>query len=44
MDHPRHTTLNISMQQPSISIAQSSASRADVPYRTLAPFGLLSKY
>jgi len=41
---PTHTTINISLQQPSASIAQNGASKADLPYRNSAPFGVLSKY
>jgi len=43
---PSHTTVSV---QPNTSIVQSSflnggVSRADVPYRSLAQFGVLSKY
>jgi hypothetical protein len=41
---PPHTTVNVSMQQPSGSMAQSGISKADLPYRSLAQFGVLSKY
>jgi hypothetical protein len=44
LNNTAHTTLNMSTQQPSISIAQSSVSRSDLPYRNLAPYGVLSKY
>ncbi|CAF2602109.1 unnamed protein product [Rotaria sp. Silwood2] len=38
-----HTTTSLSMQQLSPSIVQSSVSKADLPYRNMAPFGVLSK-
>jgi hypothetical protein len=39
-----HTTINVSMQQPSSSLAQSGITKADLPQRSLASFGVLSKY
>ena len=41
---PTHTTIDTSVQQPSTSIAQIGISKVDVPYRSLAPLGVLSKY
>ncbi len=41
---PRHTTLDVSMRPSSVSIAQTSVSKAELPYRNLAPLGVLSKY
>ncbi|UJR20902.1 hypothetical protein I4U23_024011 [Adineta vaga] len=38
-----HTSIQMSTQLPSTSLAQSSASKADLPYRSLAPLGVLSK-
>ena len=43
---PSHTTVSV---QPNVSIVQSSflnggVSKADIPYRSLAQFGVLSKY
>ena len=40
---PGHTTVNLSMQQPTISNGQNGTSKADLPSRTLAPFGVLSR-
>jgi hypothetical protein len=43
--HFGHTTITVStQQQPSNSLAQSGITRADLPYRSLAPLGVLSKY
>ena len=41
---PSHTSIQMSSQLPSTSMAQTSASQADLPYRSPAPFGVLSKY
>ncbi|CAF3238887.1 unnamed protein product [Rotaria socialis] len=41
--HLTHTTTSISMQLPTSSIIRSGASKADLPYKHLAPLGVLSK-
>ncbi|CAF0979681.1 unnamed protein product [Adineta ricciae] len=40
---PNHTSIQMSSQYPSTSMPQTSASQADLPYRSPAPFGVLSK-
>ncbi|CAF0832259.1 unnamed protein product [Adineta steineri] len=40
---PTYTTVNMSVQQPSSSISQSGITKSDSPYRSLAPYGVLSK-
>ncbi|CAF4748110.1 unnamed protein product, partial [Rotaria magnacalcarata] len=41
--HLTHTTTSISIQPPTSSIIRSDASKADLPYKHLAPLGVLSK-